>query len=222
MNEVREMYDATADSYAEMMDTEIKLPVYSEVLVRLKRRIAGLSGEVIDTACGSGHMLSMYRELHDSKRGLVGVDLSPRMVSIARERLGLSARLFVGDMCDLQEIESCSAAALLNWYAIHHLSVESVREAMKEWYRVLVQGGQLLVAAWEGTGQINYGEAFDIVAIRYSESELSALAEEAGFKISSCVVAPVDDFPMDAVYLECMKHSQPNKSLKADAVNGAA
>ena len=36
INEVREMYDATADSYADMMDKEIGLPVYAEVLGRLQ------------------------------------------------------------------------------------------------------------------------------------------------------------------------------------------
>jgi hypothetical protein len=63
----------------------------------------------------------------------------------------------------------------------------------------------LLLAAWEGTGPIDYGEASGIVAIRYTASELSALAAEAGFKILSCAVKPVDEFPMDAVYLHCAK-----------------
>ena len=58
--QVCEMYEATADSYANMMDVEIKLPVYSETLGRLQRRIAEMPGVLIDTACGSGHMLSMF------------------------------------------------------------------------------------------------------------------------------------------------------------------
>ena len=204
-NEVRDMYEATADSYAQMMDGEIHLPVYSEVLERLHRGVDGLPGAVIDTACGSGHMLSMFRDLFKPQRLLVGVDLSPRMISIARERLGSNADLFVGDMRNLQQFESDSAAALLNWYAIHHLSAEGLREAMNEWYRVLVPGGRLWVATWEGAGLIDYGEASDIVAIRYSPDELMALAEEAGFRITRCVVVPVEDFPMDAVHLACEK-----------------
>jgi ubiquinone/menaquinone biosynthesis C-methylase UbiE len=204
-NEVRDMYEATADSYSRMMDTEIQLPVYSEVLKRLHSGIEGLPGSVVDTACGSGHMLTMYRDLYKPQRSLVGMDLSPRMISIAQGRLGSNADLFVGDMRELKKIESCSAAALLNWYAIHHLSVAGLREAMKEWYRVLVPGGQLWVAAWEGAGLIDYGEASDIVAVRYSAGELTDLAEEAGFRMKSCIVVPVEDFPMDAVHLECIK-----------------
>lgn len=207
------MYEATADSYAEMMDTEIKLPVYTEALNRLQIHISGLSGAVIDTACGPGHMLSRYRDHHDPEREMVGIDLSPRMISLARKRLGSDARLLVGDMREFKEVESCSAAALLNWFALHHLSLASVQVAMKEWYRVLVPGGQLLVAAWEGAGLIDYGETSNIVAVRYTCSELSALAVEAGFKPVSCVVTPIDDFPMDAVHLECVKHSKPDKSV---------
>lgn len=200
------MYDETADSYARMMDGEIALPVYAETLERLQGLIAKLPGVLIDTACGSGHMLSMYRDRFEPQRKIVGVDLSPRMVSIARDRLGPGARLLVGDMRDLCEIESCTAAALLNWYAVHHLSDEGVYQAMADWYRVLTPGGVLMVAAWQGAGQIDYGEASDIVAFRYSANQLSELAESAGFAVSKCRVVPVEDFPMDAVHLECVKN----------------
>ena len=86
------MYEETADSYAQMMDTEIGLPVYADILGRLRDRIANIPGAVVDTACGSGHMLSMYHERYDSNRPLLGIDLSPRMVSIAGEKLGPNAQ----------------------------------------------------------------------------------------------------------------------------------
>ena len=220
--EVRDLYDETADHYSEMMESEISLPIYAESLERLRNHVSELDGAVVDTACGSGHMLSMYRSQFDSQRTLIGMDLSPRMVSIARTRLGQDTQIFVGDMRNLKNIESGFAAALLNWYAIHHLSLSGAREAIREWHRVLAPGGLLMVAAWEGAGEIDYGESSDIVAFRYTGSELSALAGEAGFNISRCTVEPVDDFPMDAVHLECIKPLQPNKSLKTDVVNGAA
>lgn len=37
--DVREMYEKTADSYAKMMDVEIALPIYSDVLGSLRERI---------------------------------------------------------------------------------------------------------------------------------------------------------------------------------------
>ena len=61
------------------MDKEIDLPVYSDLLGRLQERIANVPGTLIDTACGSGHMMSMYHERYDQQRLLLGIDLSPRM-----------------------------------------------------------------------------------------------------------------------------------------------
>jgi len=199
------MYDATADVYAEMMDQEIHLPIYSDQLGRLKDRIDGVSGCLLDTACGSGHMLSLYRDRFDAGRPLAGIDLSPRMVAIASERLGPGAAVVVGDMRDLSVMRSGSAAAVLNFFAIHHLDPQGVLLAAREWRRVLCEGGQLVVAAWEGSGPIDYGGQSDIVALRYTSTELASWFEEAGFAVQRCVVEPVEDFPMDAVYLECRR-----------------
>lgn len=199
------MYEATADSYAEMMDKEIELPLYSNVLGRLQERIASTPGTLIDTACGSGHMLSMFHDRYDISRPLLGIDLSPRMVAIAGARLKSYGQVLLGDMRDLPTVVSGSAAAILNYFAIHHLDPEGVREAFLEWYRVLCPGGQLLIAAWEGVGTIDYGDDSDIVALRYTDAELASWAETAGYTVSRCVVEPVEDFSMDAIYLECLK-----------------
>ena len=199
------MYDASADSYAEMMDQEIHLPVYADVLGRLRDRIAGVPGALVDTACGSGHMLSLYRERFDERRQLVGIDLSPRMVAIAGDRLGPTARIVLGDMRKLSMLESDSAAAVLNFFAVHHLDNRGVLAAAEEWHRVLCSGGHLAVAAWEGSGPIDYGEESEIVALRYSAVELVSWFEKANLSVQRCVVEPVDGFPMDAVYIECRK-----------------
>ena len=50
-NEVRKMYEETADSYARMMDAEIDLPVCADLLGRLRDRIANTPGTLVDTAC---------------------------------------------------------------------------------------------------------------------------------------------------------------------------
>jgi hypothetical protein len=68
VSKVREFYESSADWYSNMMDTEIDLPVYSDTLGRLAERIADIPGPVIDTSCGSGHMLSRYHERYDPKR----------------------------------------------------------------------------------------------------------------------------------------------------------
>lgn len=205
LGEVRHMYDATADSYSEMMDAEIDLSVYADMLGRLSAHLKNIQGILIDTACGSGHMLARYHERHEQARRLVGVDLSPRMVGIASEKLGPWARVVVGDMRDLKEVEDGVAAAVMNFFALHHLDPKGNGEALAEWCRVLQPGGRLVVAAWEGTGAIDYGDEADIVALRYSSQELDRWVQGAGFEVTRCVVEPVKDFPMDAIYLEGLK-----------------
>ena len=93
---VRRLYDESADWYAGLMDAEIDLPVYADTLSRLAERIAALEGPVIDTSCGSGHMLARYHERHDPERALLGIDLSPRMVAISAGRMGSNATVMTG------------------------------------------------------------------------------------------------------------------------------
>ncbi len=203
--EVREMYEETADSYARMMDDEIDLPIYSDILGRLQVRVGKRSGSLIDTACGSGHMLLRYHERYDRSRPLMGVDLSPRMVAIVTERLGRRARIVVGDMREITDVEAGTAVAVLNFFALHHLDPEGVGEALKEWRRVLQPGGELVLAAWEGSGVIDYGDESEIIALRYGSDELKLWVSEAGFEVIRCVVEPVEGLPMDAIYLEAVK-----------------
>lgn len=209
-DEVRRMYEETADSYAEMMDSEIDLPLYSVILERLRERIETLAGPLIDTACGSGHMLSMYHDKYDQHRELVGIDLSPRMVAIASERLGTSARIMAGDMRELMGVDGGSASAVMNYFALHHLDPVGLREALREWHRVLRPGGQLFLATWEGSGAIDYGDESNIVALRYSRDELYTAVQEAGYTVSRCVVEPVEEMEMEAIYLEGAKEQQPD------------
>ena len=203
--EVQKFYDETASGYAQMMDGEIDLPLYADVLGRLAQRLEGLTGPVVDTSCGSGHMLERYREKFDDKRPQVGVDLSPRMVELARNRLGGGAELHVGDMRELEGLADGSAAALISFFALHHVSAQDARRALANWHRVLCRGGQLLVATWEGIGPIDYGEHADIIALRYSKDELTEWARGAGFVVDRATVEPVEEIPMDAVYLEATR-----------------
>ena len=203
--EVRELYDESADSYAEMMDREIELPLYVDTLERLSKRIENLPGALIDTSCGTGHMLSLYSERFDRKRPLIGIDLSTRMVAIATRRFGPSAEIKEGDMRDLSSVAVGSAAALINFFSIHHLDADSVCVALREWHRILKSGGQLVVAAWEGVGAIDYGEFSNVVALRFTAEELLSSVQSSGFLVTRCVVEPVDGMEMDAIYLEATK-----------------
>mmetsp|Transcript_15251 Transcript_15251/g.25346 ORF Transcript_15251/g.25346 Transcript_15251/m.25346 type:complete len:214 (+) Transcript_15251:51-692(+) len=204
-SEVCKMYASSASDYAQMMNDEINLPVYTATFTRLKSNIEGVEGSIIDTACGSGDMLAMYRTQYCPDRVLLGFDLSPEMVKFAQKKLGDSAQVDTGDMRVLSKVESDTAAAVINFYAIHHICEEDLKVALCEWHRVLKQGGQLLLAAWEGEGAIDYGEHADIVAIKYSQDQLSVLLQAAGFSVTRSVVELVEDLGLNGVYVDAVK-----------------
>ena len=205
LEKVRELYESSAESYAAMMDTEIELPIYSEILSRMALDIAHITGPVVDTSCGSGHMLARYHERHDPTRPLVGVDLSPGMVAISHARLGSRARVLTGDMCNLESLEPNSSAAVISFFAIHHLDPEKVPVALQHWYRILQPGGRLVLAAWEGAGPIDYGDFSEVVALKHPEVQIKNWVETAGFVLNRCVVEFIAEMSMNALYLEANK-----------------
>ncbi len=204
-NDVCEMYNTSAEFYSQMMDDEIKHPVYTKTFTRLHENIKDQQGALIDTACGTGHMLAMYHDNYDPDRLLIGIDLSTSMTSIASNKLGSRARIITGDMCKLNSIDADSAVAVLNFFALHHLDAEQIEDALREWYRVLKPQGQLFIATWEGEGAIDYGGESDIIALRYRLDELIPLVQKAGFEITRSAVEPVEEFPMDAIYIDAVK-----------------
>lgn len=207
MDTVRELYEASAASYAALMDSEIDLPVYADILGRLAERIASLPGAVIDTSCGPGHVLHRLRARYDPGRPLVGIDISPEMVALATAKLGAGARVMEGDMRHLDHLEPGTAAAVLSFFAVHHIGPEDAVPTLRAWHRLLQPQGQLVVATWEGGGPIDYGEASDVIAFRYSRAQITDWAERAGFVVNRCVVEPVVEMPMDAIYLEGTKEA---------------
>lgn len=204
--EVKKLYEDTAESYAKMMDSEIESPVYKNTLSRLSQRIADISGPLLDTSCGTGHMLELYNKSYDPQRDLIGIDLSSNMIALASDKLGNKAKLHIGDMSKLKMIPSVSVAAAISFFAIHHLDPYKVVNALEEWNRVLQKKGQLLLATWEGTGSIDYGDETDVVALRFKKSEIESWVTEAGFTIDRCIIEPVEEIPMDAIYLEASKN----------------
>ena len=199
------LYDETAESYARMMDEEIELPIYSETLARLAESITDVAGPVVDTSCGPGHMLWLYRARFDPERAVMGVDLSQRMVGVARARLGPDARVVVGDMRRLTQLSSDSIAGVISFFAIHHLGSEEVKSALREWHRILRVGGRLVLAAWEGAGLIDYGEVTDVIAHKHTKEDLSRWVRECGFRLECSTVETIQDMGMDAVYFDLAK-----------------
>jgi SAM-dependent methyltransferase len=137
---VRESYDRLSEEYARRIFGELAhKPLDRELLDRFARETR--RGVVCDVGCGPGHVA---RYLHDAGADAMGLDLSPRMIEIARE-LNSKMRFETGDMLALP-LASGSLAGVAAFYAIVNIPESSLPAVFAEMYRVLRPGGLLLLA----------------------------------------------------------------------------
>jgi ubiquinone/menaquinone biosynthesis C-methylase UbiE len=168
---------------------------------------------VLDAGCGPG----LYAEQLVARGAeVVAFDHSPKMVDLARNRLGDQAMVRVHDLADpLDWLEDDSFDAALLALVIHHLDDRVA--ALRELYRVLRPGGRLVVSTHHPTADwLRQGGSYFTIetieetwspgwSVRYWRLPLTATCAEfaqAGFLIERLVEprpAPgmVERFPDD-------------------------
>src|SRR3954452_21644513 len=140
-------YDAFTANYAHQ--------AWLEGLERELRRL-GLTGtRVLDVACGTGKSSLPLLELGYE---VSACDVSPTMVAIARERLGLPEdRVFVADMRRLPALEQFDAVTCLDDAVNYLLTEGDVRATFAGIGRALRPGG---LFAFDVNSLRTYGSAF--------------------------------------------------------------
>jgi ubiquinone/menaquinone biosynthesis methyltransferase len=137
---VARLFDVIADDY----DFITRLLSYGRDQ-HWKRRLIALAAvqpheRVLDLACGTGDLAFAAAE---SSPHAIGLDVTPRMVHLARERApagGMRTRLLVGDMMSLP-FASASIDVITTGYGFRNVPV--LDEAIREAARVLRPGGRL-------------------------------------------------------------------------------
>jgi ubiquinone/menaquinone biosynthesis C-methylase UbiE len=110
----------------------------------LVAREAGLrGGRVLDLGCGTGRLSAALAE--QSAARVWGVDSSPEMLAVAREKLPASVGLKEGQAEDLPFRDGWFDAAV-TWLVVHLLDRPP---ALREVARVLVPGGRLAVVTFD-------------------------------------------------------------------------
>ncbi|HWH01730.1 MAG TPA: class I SAM-dependent methyltransferase [Pilimelia sp.] len=142
---VRASYDAVAQRYAEEIGDElIGKPVDRAMygcFAELVREAAGAGRVVGDIGCGPGHVC---RYLAGLGLRVVGVDVSPEMVRVARLRHP-HLRFEVGTFDALPAADGEWAGAVAP-YSIIHLDRSGRRAGFAELARAVTRGGWLLLA----------------------------------------------------------------------------
>ena len=186
-------YDRVADLYAEAyLDELSRKPFDREVLDRFARDVAA---RVCDVGCGPGHIA---RYLHDRGVDVFGIDLSPRMVDLAR-RVSPSIPFDAGDMVSLG-IPSASLGGIVSFYSVIHLERSVLPAALAEMSRVLKPGGRLLLAFHRGTTEVHadqwFGEPVSLDATLFEPSEVAEHLAAAGFEVSDILLRGPYEFEL--------------------------
>lgn len=177
----RASYDAVAGDYAERFHDELAdKPLDRALLAGFAElvRATGI-GPVADLGCGHGHVTARLQAL-----GLTafGIDLSPRMVAIAR-RAHPDLRFDEGSMTDL-DLPDCTLGGIVALYSVIHIPEEQLPEVFAEFYRVMAPGGEVLLAFQVGNEHQRrtkaFGRAVSLDCYWRQPDQVSELLSQAG------------------------------------------
>jgi SAM-dependent methyltransferase len=191
-DELRSSYDAVAEPYAQRFFVELsRKPFDRDLLDAFAAVVPGATA--LDVGCGPGHV---GRYLSGRGMDVVGVDLSPAMIEIAR-RLNPGMSFEVADMRSLPMSDG-TTQGIVAFYSLIHIPRDEVPAVLRAFRRVLMPAGRLLLGVHGGSGTIAsdefLGKEVHFEATLFDKEELVALVEAAGFKLTSATVRAPYEF----------------------------
>jgi ubiquinone/menaquinone biosynthesis C-methylase UbiE len=160
------------------------LALEERYLLPLLPSIAGK--HVLDLACGTGRWLEVLLEAKAAHG--IGIDLSPAMLDVARQKAAIAGRLGIADCLELPFKQSAFDLAICS-FALEHIA--NLSAAAAEWSRVLKPPGDLYIsqlhpAAHTGGWRVGFRDrwgAMQIEAAPHSSKEIIATFIGAGFEL---------------------------------------
>lgn len=111
---------------------------YPDVLAELEKEDFT---DLLDCGCGTAPMLSLLKDKYPEKR-YTGIDLTPKMIEVAKAKNMKGVELVVGD-CENLPFEDNSFDAVICCQSFHHYP--NVQDFFDSVYRVLRPGGRLVL-----------------------------------------------------------------------------
>jgi ubiquinone/menaquinone biosynthesis C-methylase UbiE len=188
----RDVYDVAAPTYVEFVGTDIssatECPIDRSLLVAFIELIKSRAiGRVADVGCGPGRVAAF---MTDHGLDVTGVDVSQAMLEIARNAHPHIE--FAEGQLDALPFESGVLAGAVCWYSIIHTPSDRLLRSFDELARVLMPGGNLLLAFQSGGEPVHREDAFGtqlpLTSYRRSVKEVGDRLEAAGFTISTTVL----------------------------------
>jgi ubiquinone/menaquinone biosynthesis C-methylase UbiE len=207
LENVQQSYDRIADEYVARIAHELEhKPLDRDLLMRFAEQVRG-QGPVCDLGCGPGHVT---RYLHEHGASPSGIDLSPRMIELARQlNPGLTFRQ--GNMAALA-MKDTSLAGIVAFYSLIHFQRTQIVPVLREFQRVLRPGGLLLLAFHQGQEVRHleewWGQPVELDGVFFERAEMEGYLRAAGFAVEvSLVRAPYPEVEVQTqrVYIQARK-----------------
>lgn len=172
MNDIASYFDQRAESWGQM-EKHTKSPVQPAVAIMAG---IGAGSRVLDLGCGLGVMMPIYQQLGAAR--VLGVDVSEKMVELARERWASEPwiEFLAADATELDLDERFDAVVIYNAYP-HFMNRPELVSAC---HRLLADNGRFVVA--HGTGKDGINSHHEAVAAGVSLGLGSAREESATWK----------------------------------------
>ncbi len=203
LGDTRTSYDADAEGYAEevrgLLDGNPYLRASLSLFAELVDAAGG--GLVADVGCGPGYVT---HHLHQLGVEVVGIDLSPEMVAVARRDYP-DLRFEVGTMTDL-DLADDSLTGMLAFWSVIHVPDRALPTVFAQFRRVLRPGCPLLVGFHVGDEtrhtSVGYsGRSIDVDTHQRPPDRVAHLLREAGFTIEAQLVMRPDEVVPGAVII---------------------
>jgi ubiquinone/menaquinone biosynthesis C-methylase UbiE len=201
-------YDSVARAYDLELGDELTGKPLDRALLTAVAELAG-PGPIADVGCGPGHVTRFLADRHPA---VLGVDISPGMLQVARERAPELA--FVrGSLLRLPTADA-ALSGVIALYSIIHLAAGDRVQACREFGRAIRPGGWLLLAFHIDSpdfaaGEINhltswFGQDVQLDGYFLEPATVARDVEGAGFAVTASVVRsprPEIEYPSRRCYL---------------------
>ncbi|MFF8674666.1 class I SAM-dependent DNA methyltransferase [Streptomyces sp. NPDC015242] len=186
---IRESYDTVADAYARRVPAPAGLDPVSRAMLAAFAELVRPLGPVADLGCGPGKVTAHLAALGVQ---VFGVDLSPRMVALARAAHP-ELRFTAGSMTAL-DIATGELGGVLAYYSTHHTPPRHLPAVFAEIHRTLAPGGVLMLAGHVGEGEhLRPAGAYGGHPVSYESyllppDRIAGLLAEAGLEVRTRMV----------------------------------